>query len=276
MPLQLSDIYIYPVKSLSGIRVNSWPVDSNGLHLDRHWMLIDEDNRFLSQRRLPQMALIRTVLTESNLIICAPGMTDLLIGLDEWSGETVSSSIWNDQCLAHAVSMQADRWFSQFLNCKCRLVYHPYDEIRSVDPNYATANDQTAFSDGFPFLIISENSLHNLNQQLPRPVHMLRFRPNLVVSGCAAYAEDTWREISINSIRFRLPKPCSRCSVPTIDPLTAAASKEPLATLNLFRKWQGKIYFGQNALHNSSGQINIGAEIAILTCGEPQPPLPPT
>lgn len=271
--LLLRDIYIYPVKSLTGIRVERWPVNHKGLLYDRHWMLIDEQNKFLSQRRLPGMALIGTTLTESMLTISAPGMTDLQFGLEEWNGETLNAQIWHDECLAHVVSKEADHWFSQFLNTPCRLVYHPLTETRTVNQNYAGPNDQTAFSDGFPFLIVSENSLTVLNEQLPSEIGMTRFRPNLVISGCEAYAEDTWRELSINDIRFRLPKPCSRCAVPTIDPLTAEFGKEPLQTLNRLRKWQNNVYFGQNALHNSMGTLESGAKVTILSIGSKQPPL---
>ncbi len=271
--LQLSHIFLYPVKSLAGISVEQWSVNHTGLLYDRHWMLVDQDNAFLSQRRLPRMALIHTALTESSLIISAPGMTDLVIGLTEWCGETLSVQIWHDVCVAHVVSSKADQWFSDFLNCSCRFVYQPATEIRVVDPSYANVTDQTSFSDGFPFLIISENSLTALNAQLSVELSIERFRPNLVISGCPAHAEDRWREISINNIQFRLPKPCSRCVVPGIDPITAEITKEPLQTLAHFRKWQNKIYFGQNALHNSIGRLHKGAEVTVLSTGPLQPPL---
>lgn len=102
---------------------------------------------------------------------------------------------------------------------------------------------------------------------------MSRFRPNLVVSGCAAFAEDAWREIGIGPIEFRLPKPCSRCVVPTINQETAETGKEPLVTLNRIRKWQNKVYFGQNALHNQCGELSIGDTVYIKSTGPKQPPL---
>ncbi len=269
----LSNIYIYPVKSLAGISVEQWSVNHTGLLYDRHWMLIDHHSRFLSQRHEPRMALIQTTLTDSSLILSAPGAPNLVIGLNEWSGETVGVEIWQDFCKAHVVSEKADQWFSKFLNVSCRLVFQPATEIRMVDPSYADVTDQTSFSDGFPFLIISENSLMALNEELAIKISMERFRPNLVISGCPAYAEDSWRKISINNVEFRLPKPCSRCVVPTIDPLTAEMSKEPLQTLSRLRKWQNKVYFGQNALHNTIGRLHIGAEVTVLTTGPMQPPL---
>ena len=145
--------------------------------------------------------------------------------------------------------------------------------IRTVDQNYAQANDQTSFSDGFPFLIVSEASLALLNQQMNLSLSMQRFRPNLVITDCTSYAEDNWREISIGEISFRLPKPCSRCSVPQIDPATAISGKEPLRTLARTRKWNGHVYFGQNAVHNSEGALQAGDKVTIQQSGPAQPPL---
>ena len=155
----------------------------------------------------------------------------------------------------------------------CQLVYLPNETKRGVDLKYANDSDRVAFSDGFPFLIVSENSLNVLNDALEMPIDMARFRPNLVISGCEAYAEDTWREISIGNIPFRLPKPCSRCSIPAINPQTGDVGKEPLTTLNRLRKWQNKIYFGQNALHNQCGKLKIGDVVDVNIVGDKQPPI---
>jgi uncharacterized protein YcbX len=269
----LSAITLYPVKSLAGISVNSWPVTKTGLQYDRKWMLIDNAGQFLSQRKLPQMALIKTALTDRHLILSASGMEDLSLPLTPTDGDIISSTIWGDQCEARSVSSQADQWLSSFLNQDCRLVYQPDEIIRHVDPDYGRHTDCVAFSDGFPFLIISENSLASLNREMQLNLPMTRFRPNLVISGCSAYAEDSWREISIGAIDFRLPKPCSRCAIPTIDPETAQAGKEPLRTLNRIRKWQNNVYFGQNALHNQCGTLSVGDTVQVKVTGVKQPPI---
>jgi len=271
--LILSGIAIYPVKSLAGISANSWPVTEKGFQYDRKWMIIDNDRQFLSQRKLPKMALIKTALTDKTLILSAPDMEDLPLPLAPVDGYIINSTIWHDQCDARSVSAEADQWLSDFLKQDCRLVYQPDEVIRPVDPDYAKPTDKVAFSDGFPFLIISENSLTALNHEMQLNLPMSRFRPNLVISGCPAYAEDSWREISIGAIDFRLPKPCSRCSVPSIDPETAQIGKEPLTTLNRTRKWHNKVYFGQNALHNQCGQLTVGDAIHIKSTGAKQPPL---
>ena len=272
MPI-LSQIHVYPVKSLGGFQVSHWPVDRTGLRYDRKWMLVDAEGKFLSQRRLPRMALIHTGIVDNHLLLSAAGQADLVVALDSNDGEEVGVEVWGDQCLAKSSGMAADAWLSRFLQQPCRLVYHPEDQVRKVDPDYALATDQTAFSDGFPFLIVSEASLQALNAAMQLQMGMNRFRPNLVVADCDSYAEDRWRQIEINDIHFRLPKPCSRCSVPGIDPETAISGKEPLTTLSRLRQWQHKVYFGQNALHDSQGMLSVGSEIHVHRTGENQPPL---
>jgi uncharacterized protein YcbX len=269
----LSKIIIYPVKSLAGISLTHWQVTKTGFQYDRQWMLIDEQGQFLSQRRLPKMALIKTALTSEQLILSAPDQTDFTLSLSPADGEIIASTIWHDQCAARHVSREADLWFSRFLDTHCRLVYLPDDVIRPVDAKYAQVTDQAAFADGFPFLLIGENSLVALNQAMQLDLPITRFRPNLVIAGSPGYAEDSWREIRIGAIDFRLPKPCSRCAVPTIDPETAQTGKEPLTTLNRLRKWQNKVYFGQNAIHNQCGTLTVGDNVQILLSGENQPPL---
>lgn len=271
--LFLSEIYVYPVKSLAGIRLNRWEVTATGLKYDRKWMVVDSGRQFLSQRSLPRMALIKTALTGDKLILSAPGMRDLALDLDPKSRETIRCAIWHDEVDALAVSKEADQWFGAFLNTDCRLVYQPDDSIRPVNRNYAGPNDMTALSDGFPFLLFSESSLAALNKAMQLELTVNRFRPNLVVSGCEAYAEDYWREIAIGNIGFRLPKPCSRCSVPTIDPETAETGKEPLTTLNRLRKWENKVYFGQNALHDGRGMLSVGDRVTVVRTGGRQPSL---
>lgn len=269
----LSDIIIYPVKSLAGIHLTSWQVTETGFQYDRKWMLVDSLGQFLSQRRLPKMALIKTALTADQLILSAPNQQDLSLPLVPTEGDMIISTIWHDQCNARSVSEEANAWFSDFLATDCRLVYLPNEVIRAVDTKYAQATDQVSFADGFPFLLIAENSLVALNQAMQLNLTMNRFRPNLVIAGCESYAEDSWREIRIGDIDFRLPKPCSRCAVPSIDPETAQTGKEPLATLNRLRRWQNKIYFGQNAIHNQCGILTVGDSVQLIATGERQPPL---
>ena len=270
----LSSIFIYPIKSLTGIQLNQSVITKTGLKYDRKWMLVDKQKQFLSQRSLPKMALIKTHITSQQLIVSAPNTPDLSLSLDAPEiTDSLDVTVWHDQCAALPVSKAADQWFSDFLKISCQLVYQPTSSIRTVDQNHAQANDQTSFSDGFPFLIVSEASLAQLNQQMDLSLSIQRFRPNLVITDCTSYAEDSWRKISIGEIPFRLPKPCSRCSVPQIDPDTALSGKEPLRTLTRFRKWNNHVYFGQNALHDSEGNLRTGDTVIIHQTGPAQPPL---
>lgn len=270
----LSNMYVYPVKSLAGMEVSHWQVNEKGLLYDRKWMLVDDENLFLSQRRLPRMALIKTAIDADRLILSAPEMENIALPLsDAAEGEELLTQIWKDECIGRRISTEVDEWFSDFLKTPCRLVYQPDETVRTVDPDYAKATDKVNFSDGFPFLIVSEASLTTLNQAMGLELSMARFRPNLVIADCEAYAEDRWRQIRIGDIGFRLPKPCSRCAVPSIDPETAQKDSEPLTTLNRLRKWHNKVYFGQNALHNGQGELHIGDKVVVSSTGEPQPPL---
>lgn len=269
----LSDIYIYPVKSLAGIRVDQWPVDAKGLQYDRKWMLIDNKGQFLSQRKLAKMALIHTQIEADHLVLSTQTSGSFKLPLNPNGGTSKQVQVWHDQCQAKTVSVEVDEWLSDFLERQCQLVYQPEESIRQVDQDYANITDQVGFSDGFPFLITSKASLNALNQAMKMEINMRRFRPNLVIANCDSYEEDSWREISINDIHFRLPKPCSRCIVPSIDPNTAVRDKEPLATLQRLRKWNNKTYFGQNAIHDCSGILTTGNIVNVIKTGSNQPPL---
>jgi uncharacterized protein YcbX len=273
--IKLQDIYIYPIKSCAGIRVNRWPVTQKGLMYDRQWMIIDQNGQFLSQRKLPQMALIQPTVLDQQLVLSAPEMEEIQFSIEkvDTSEVVIQANIWQDQCRVKPVSNELDQWLSDFLKINCRLVYQDQNDIRQVDQHYAKPQDQVYFSDGFPFLIISENSLADLISRMPYKISMLRFRPNLVISGSPSFAEDHWQEIEIGEISFRLPKPCSRCPIPNIDPKTGKSSKETIKTLNQYRRFNNQVYFGQNALHNVSGQLSIDDPVKILLTGDPQPPL---
>lgn len=260
----LSELHFYPVKSLRGVKLQRAPVDRRGIRRDRHWMVVDESGRFLTQRQESRMALIGTRLIPGGLRLCAPGMADLELPFEEGSGEPLQVQVWEDLCQARAAGPAADQWLGRFLGRPCRLVYLPEESRRPVDPAFATPQDQTGFSDGFPFLLISQASLDDLNARLSRPVPMRRFRPNLVVQGCAPYAEDRWRRIRIGAVEFRVVKPCSRCAIPTIDIDTGERGQEPLRTLGQYRRRDNKVYFGQNLLHDGTGVLETGLRVEVL------------
>ncbi len=270
LPLTLRDIYIYPVKSLAGFCVDSWKVNATGLRYDRQWMIVDEQFRFMTQREEPRMALIQTRLTTQKLFLSSAEQEEISLPLNPPQQPECQVTVWQDTILAQRVT-SADAWLSDILKRPCHLVYLPDHSIRSVDPNYAKPNDRVGFADGFPFLVISAASLQNFNQLSGLNLSMSRFRPNLVIDSAEPFAEDLWRRIRINQIEFVLPKPCSRCNIPAINPITAKSEPQVLKKLKQIRQAQQKTYFGQNAIHQSSGTLKIGSAVEILATGPQQP-----
>lgn len=261
----LSRINIYPIKSAAGISLDTSEVDDRGLRHDRRWMLVDEEGVFLSQRRLPRMALIRVSLHSDGLAVDAPGMPALSVPFEPVDGDPIQAKIWSDETTVLPVGEEADQWFGGFLGARCRLVYLPESSVRIVRQDYGRSGDQVGLADGFPFLLISEASLENLNGRLEKPLPMNRFRPNLVVRSCPAHAEDRWSRIRIGEMEFRVVKPCARCAIPTIDQQTAGRGKEPLRTLATYRRFSGKVLFGQNLIHDSTGTLKVGDPLEVVS-----------
>jgi len=263
----LNKIFIYPVKSLAGIAIESARVTPLGLENDRRWMIVDSQGRFITQRLYPQLSQIKTSI-ESDQIVLTPltgeGIT-LPLTLEVRPTRTVK--VWHDQVESMPMSDAENQWVSEYLDIDCQFVYMPDSTVRPIDPEFATSdNDRVSFADGFPFLLISQASLEDLNQRLQHknlsPVPIERFRPNLLIEGCDAYAEDQWTSFDLSGNRFHGVKPCSRCIMTTIDPVTGTKGVEPFQTLKEYRMRGKKAYFGQNALldlsYNHSFTLNIG------------------
>lgn len=272
----VSQLWIYPIKSLSGISLDSVQLEKRGFQYDRRWMLVDKDNRFITQRQYPKMTLIVPELGDFGLQLRAPDMPLLIIPYPDPQielYEEVEVLCWDDMVSALHINNAIDNWFSEFLDTDCQLVYMPDESLRPVDPDYAIANDIASFADGFPNLIISEASLDDLNSRLENKLTMERFRPNIVISGCAPYAEDQLGHFKINQIDFYAVKPCSRCVITTINPDNGAKlSSEPLQTLSLYRKKHNKVFFGQNLLHTynylNDNQLSVGNLLEVIEPAE--------
>jgi Uncharacterized Fe-S protein len=263
--LTITELFIYPIKSLGGISLTEATLTDRGFEYDRRWMLVDGGNRFLSQRELPGMALLQVHLHEQGLFVQhknKPGVS-LLIPFEPTTTETIIVSVWSDRCRAQPVSAEADAWFSAQLNIPCRLVYMPQATRRRVDGRYATNNEITSFSDAFPLLLVGQASLDDLNSRLEQPLPMNRFRPNMVFGGGTPFQEDEMKQFSIRNITFYGVKPCARCVITTTDQQTAQRAKEPLKTLSTYRQRNNKIYFGQNLLFSRQGTIRVGDEIRL-------------
>jgi uncharacterized protein YcbX len=265
--LTVSGLFIYPVKSLSGIAVDNAVVTSRGLQHDRRLMLVDEHNCFLTQRDYPQMALLQPVPAPGGLYFQHKknAVNPLFVPREPATGTVVMVTVWDDVCAGIIYQQSINEWFSNALGIRCSLVYMPDSSRRAVDKKYAQRDEITSFSDAYPILIISQCSLDDLNARLTIPIPMNRFRPNIVFTGGEPFLEDKLSEFSINNIVFKGVKPCARCTIPTINQDDSSTSKEPLKTLATYRFRDNKILFGQNLLHEGDGIIRIGDTIDVRT-----------
>jgi uncharacterized protein len=258
--LIIQDIFIYPIKSLGGIRVSEAVVEEKGFQHDRRWMLVDQKGMFISQRDFPQLALLAVRVEVNELVVFHKKDQEkaVKIPVDLASGPELMVTVWDDQVLAKTVDPGLDQFFSDFLGFRVRLVVMPEKSRRKVDPRYAVNGESVSFADGMPYLIIGQESLNDLNSRLEDPVTMDRFRPNLVFTGGVPYIEDSLRKIKIGELDFQIVKPCARCVMTTVDQASGIKGKEPLKTLASYRTFNNKVYFGQNVVALQSGKIRVG------------------
>ncbi|GGG97139.1 MOSC domain-containing protein [Pedobacter zeae] len=261
----LSEINIYPIKSLGGISLQKAKLEERGLQYDRRWMLVDEEGIFITQRKHGKLALLQVNIAGGKLSIAHKTLPEqnISFSLDEDTGEQVSVIIWNDTTTALEVNKAVSNWFSAFLEFKVRLVKMPETEKRMVDRDYAFNNEIVSFADGYPCLIIGQSSLNGLNEKLLEPILMDRFRPNFVFTGGEPHIEDRFKTFYIGGVLFSAVKPCARCVLTTIDQQTGEKGQEPLRTLAGYRTIGKKIMFGQNLLHHHLGSLQVGDELKV-------------
>ncbi len=261
--MKVTEIWIYPVKSLGGIRVKRSKVFGKGLEYDRRYMLVDAENKFITQRVYPQLALFKLSLAESSFRVTFH--SDVLdIPLVPTSvGTTQNVAIWDDHVETFELGERYNQWFSERAGIPCRLVYFPENNRRSVDKNFAMNGEQVSLADGYPFLVIGQASLDDLNARLDGPVPMNRFRPNFVFEGGSPFDEDKWKNFSIGTNRFAGLKLCARCVLTTVNQDTGIKGTEPLATLSTFRKQGSKVNFGQNLVAIDYGEVFEGDVVRV-------------
>ncbi|KAK6154797.1 hypothetical protein DH2020_009045 [Rehmannia glutinosa] len=285
----VKSILVYPIKSCRGISLSQSPISSTGFRWDRQWLVVNPKGRAYTQRVEPKLALVQVELPNeafsvdwqpnkhSYLVIRGPGMDVLKVPLSKSAEKVEGVSVWEWSGSAVDEGAAAAQWFSNYLGKPSRLVrFNDASEVRSVDPNYVRGY-KVMFSDGYPFLLLSQGSLNALNALLKEPLPANRFRPNILVDGCEPFSEDLWTEIKINKSTFQGVKLCSRCKVPTINQETAVGGSEPTETLMSFRSDrvlrlakknpQGKVYFGQNMVCNDS--LIIGGNEKSIKVGDP-------
>lgn len=275
MGLFVSDIIIYPVKSLAGIRLQKSNVEIRGLQYDRRWMVVDEAGRFLSQREHSGMALIGTAFKQDSLILFDSARPDnsvvVPLGLSEEATEKAGVQVWSSRLKAFWRESEVDGWLSERLGQRVRLVQLPDTSKRATDRRYAPAGQYIRFVDAFPYLLIGSASLLELNNRLGTPVGVDRFRPNLVVNSHVPFEEDNWSEVWIGDCAFKAVKSCARCVMVTIDQQSAKKDPEILKALGQFRRNGNKVLFGQYLIWTGLGgiaQISVGDKVEVSTLKE--------
>ena len=278
--MHISEINIYPIKSLKGISVDSAKVEERGLQYDRRWMLTDMDGVFLTQREFPKMAMVSTWIEEGGLGVSADRFGEAFIPFLPETGNKRQVTIWQSICEGEIYGGVLNEWFSDVLGTNCQLVYMPDNSRRSVNKRFDRGDDIVSFADGYPLMVLSEASLADLNSRLNEPLPMNRFRPNLVVSSVNAFAEDDWQRVRIGEALFRSTKPCERCVITTVDQARGEfAGKEPLKTLASYRMARNvmperygslgvnetAVLFGQNLIADTpGGGIKVGDKVEVL------------
>jgi uncharacterized protein len=269
--LELSEIWVYPVKSLGGISLQVAQVTDRGLELDRRWLLVDDSGLFLSQREYPELALFRPEIVGDFLRIShkvkSESVDFSLRPVFSDANSKIEVTVWEDVIDAFEVSQKTTEWFTKLLGFSVRLVYMPEESERKLDPDYSITGDEiTSFSDAYPFLIIGQASLDDLNGRLEVKLPMNRFRPNFVFTNGDAFEEDAWRDFKIGNVPFVGVKPCDRCVMTTVDQEKGVISgKDPLKTLAKYRNFGNKVLFGQNLIGLGLGTVKVGDSISILS-----------
>ncbi|MDO9259716.1 MAG: MOSC N-terminal beta barrel domain-containing protein [Polaromonas sp.] len=276
----IAGLWVYPVKSCAGVQVQEAILTETGLEFDRAWMVVDAQGAFLTQRELPRMALIQPQLKTHDMVLRAPGMLALHIALDQVQ-EPVHVTIWDDEVKAYDMGPIAAQWFSDFLGVKARLVRFDPEEKRASSQQWTgDVEALNQFSDGYPLLVLSEASLAGLNEKLQAAgataVGMARFRPNIVLgdlsgdNGLAPHDEDRLELLQIATergvVQLKPVKPCPRCPIPNIDPVTALSSPEVGDALQTYRqdpRLKGAVSFGMNAivLQGNDHLLRVGQSV---------------
>lgn len=261
--ITVTALFVYPVKSCRGIAVRQAQAEARGLQYDREWMVVTPEGRFLTQREEPRLALVTTRLARDRLELAAPGLPQQSVPLHRAAGRPAREvTVWRDSVLAIDEGDAVAAWFGEHLRRDVRLVRFDDSRPRRTDPAWSQGLDgESAFSDGYPVLVLSQASLDDLNARLPVPLPMDRFRPNVVLQGCVPYAEDALQELAGDEVKLRLVKPCTRCVITTTDQASGVSQgDEPLQTLRAYRWDAGLrgVKFGQNAIVATRGALSVG------------------
>lgn len=258
----VSALFIYPIKSCASVSVTELVYTARGLQNDRRFMLVDVDGKAITQRENPRLAHIRPNITPSGLRVDYEGKAAVTFAFGRKTRRQVR--VWNYAGAALDLGDEAADWFSTFIEQPCRLVEFAPDGDRPNSTQHTTFSAQVQFSDAYPILVTTIESLSDLNRRLATPVPMNRFRPNIVLRDVAPFAEDNWKLLAFEDMRLHIVKACERCIITTTNQITLERQKEPLRTLATFRKFDGRVCFGQNAVAEAPGSLRLGEEGRIL------------
>jgi uncharacterized protein len=263
----VDELNVYPLKSGRRIPRSSVRLTATGFEWDRYWMVVNPEGTFLSQRTHPKLAWIQPELSDTALTLHAPERAPLVLPL-EARGESIDVKVWKDPCQGLDQGEAASAWVSAVLGEPVRVVRALDNPKRVASPEYAgTTPAPVAFSDGFPVLVCNRASLEHLNTRMPEPVPMERFRPNMVLQGLPAFAEDRISSVRVGDATLRLVKPCTRCVITSTDQRTGERSTNPLPILREFRfdRTLLGVTFGENAVPTGGvgAVIETGAECVV-------------
>mgnify|MGYP000853434036 CR=1 FL=1 len=256
MNFDVLEINIYPVKSFRGISLISAFAMDAGFEFDRRWMLIDENNRFISQREFPILAQFITKIENNQLSV---NYKDSIVSFDTNLAifREFSAKIWDDEALVQEINLDVSDWFSEIIGAKCKLVKLKSDISRFHFSSKLNQDIPVSLADGYPYLIIGDKSLDLLNSKLDKPIEMNRFRPNIVIKTDYPHQEDDLDTISIGEVSFCNVKPCGRCTIVNTNQIDSLIGKEPLKTLSTYRKFENSVNFGSNFRCEKNGVISI-------------------
>lgn len=260
MSYVVQELYIYPIKSLAGISIQSGKAEEMGFENDRRWMLIDENNELITQREHPNLSQFYPEIKEGKMIILHCDATHEFF-MDENLDEPIFSKVWDDETKLVEVNKATSKWFSEKLGFTCKLVKILNKGDRKHTSSQLNQTLNVSLADGYPYLLIGSESLNLLNERLEDKITIKRFRPNIVVGTATAHEEDFFGTFQIGNLKFKNAKPCGRCVMVNTNPANAVVSKEPLKTLSLYRTSNNLVYFGTNILSLEEGIISVGDEL---------------
>jgi len=271
MSYSLSELVIYPIKSIRGISLASSQVDKAGLWGDRRYMLVKPDGECMTARTHPILILIEAESAESAIWKLSHSSTssNLILDPTRFPDNYEDVVVWENTVNGQRVLEEADAWFSKIVGESVKLIYFGDNSERYTSRK---PEEPVAFADGYPFLLTTQASLLELNRTCPEHIEMAQFRPNLVIKGNKPFEEDSWKRIKIGEVEFENVKPCIRCIFTTLNPTTAEriAKGEPLKTLGKFRLLDNKgITFGINMIALNTGKIHLDDKVEVLEHQEP-------